>query len=182
MLDILNWGPVGRWLQAGGARSVPLWRTVLLGRCRGPEACRAALGEAGVHLSADADTLLGRPEFRWSDRKRVVDLATVTPAELGLTRGARWADIRAAAKTLRLGLAPAETGPALRLLYADQPFGERVVLAMQPVGDPETEPLAFALDRDDDGLWLDVTDGHPDVFWGAEDRFAFVRRPARWGF
>lgn len=181
MLDILNWGSVGRWLHAGTARQPPVWRTALLGRHKHAAACRAALGEAGIQVSADADRLLGRPEFRWSERKRVVDLVIVSVAELGFSQGARWSEIRAAVKALRLGLCPAETGPALRLVYRDQPHGERLVLAMQTVGDPD-DSLVFSLDHDDDGLWLDVHDGHADVFWRPDDRFVFVRRPPRWGF
>lgn len=181
MLEILNWGAVGRWLHAGAGHRRPAWRTVLLGRCRSAGACRAALDQAGIHVSADADGLLARPEFRWAERKRVVDLVVVSTAEFGLTRGARYAEIRAAAKALRLRLCPAEAGPALRLAYLDQPRGERLVLAMQTVGNSD-DPLMFSLDHDDDGLWLDVHDGHEDVFWRPEDRFLFVRRPVRWGF
>ncbi|MFL9827792.1 hypothetical protein [Rhodoplanes sp. SY1] len=182
MLDVLNWNAVGRWLHVGPARVPPAWRSVMIGRCRGAEPCRAMLAEAAVHVSADADTLLGHPDLRWSDRKRVVELAIATPADLGFARGARWAEIRSAARAVRLGLGAAEIAPMLRLAYRDQPAGERLIVAMQPVGDPEREPLSFSLDHDDEGLWLDVHDGHPDVFWRPDDRFVFVRKPSRWGF
>lgn len=182
MLDILNWGPVGRWLHLGAVRTPPVWRSVMIGRYRGADACRAALAEAGIHASADADALLGRPSVRWSDRKRVLDLAVASPADLGFSRGGRWSDIRAAARAARLGLAPAELGPTLRLAYREQPHGERLVLAMQAPGGSDQEPLTFSLDHDDDGLWLDVHDGHPDVLWRPDDCFVFVRRPPRWGF
>ncbi|RAI36252.1 hypothetical protein [Rhodoplanes serenus] len=182
MLDILNWSTVGRWLQTGAARpQPPLWRTVLLGQARNAEVYRRTLADAGIQVSGDADRLLARPGLRVAERKRPVELATVSPAELGFAHGARYDELRDRARKLRLGPCPAETGAALRLAYRDQPVGERLVVAMPPVGDPE-DPLLFTVDCDEDGLWLDVHDGHADVLWRPDDRFVFVRRPPRWRF
>lgn len=178
MLDIRSLGPVARWLSLGNARTPPVWRVLPLGHCRTAEAYCTSLGHAHVHLSAEAEGLLHRPEFPFGSRKRTIELATVSVADLGFERGARFADIRARARALRLGFCPPEAGPALRLGYRDQPHGERLIVAMPAVGDPD-DPLVFSLDHDDDGLWLDVHDGHLDGFWRADDRFVFMRRPPR---
>ncbi|WP_052027089.1 hypothetical protein [Rhodovulum sp. PH10] len=179
MLDIRSWGPLSRWLRRGDAGPVPpTWRTAPLGHLRTAQDYRAALGHAHIQISADAEGLLHRSEPGFAERKRTIDLATATVAELGFPDGARYADIRARARKLRLGFCPPEVGPALRLAYRDQPHGERLIVAMQMVGDPE-DALVFSLDHDDDGLWLDVHDGHLDGFWRAEDVFVFVARPTR---
>ena len=34
----------------------------------------------------------------------------------------------------------------------------------------------FAVDNDNDELWLNDNNGHPDNFWNADNRFVFVRR------
>jgi choline dehydrogenase-like flavoprotein len=82
-----------------------------------------------------ANEVLGRIAFSHADTK--LDLVMTTVSALGLgERGASLRDIFARASQLGLALCPAEVVPALRLAYFDQPLGEYLHIAMEPVAIP----------------------------------------------
>ena len=93
-----------------------------------------------------------------------------------LPNGATLADIHNRAKELGLELCPAEVGPQLRLQYADQPRGEWLLIAMEPITDSVGDPRIFDVELGDFGRWLDGLCGDPDGFWFGSGRFVFVRR------
>lgn len=75
----------------------------------------------------------------------------------------------------RLGLAlcPPDAGPSLRLEYADQPVGERLLIAMRPITSSDDEPRIFVVERDADGMALDAVRARPDDRWDPTDMFIF---------
>lgn len=98
----------------------------------------------------------------------------MTVAELGFKNGARRDAIYARAIELGLQLCPAEVGPALRLQYPDQPYGEWLRIAMEPVAVSVGFLEVFGVGLDSDGRWLDSRYGGPADVWRAFNRWVFV--------
>src|SRR5262249_60691945 len=70
--------------------------------------------------------------FRKTEAK--LDLVVLTAADLGFQEGyTSLAEIYRRAIELGLNLCPAEEGPQLRLQYGDQPVGEFLHIAMDPI-------------------------------------------------
>ena len=78
-----------------------------------------------------------------------------------------------------LEFCPAETGPALRLVYRDQSCGEWLRIAMEAITGPDGDRVIFAVNHVNDGLWLDGDYGNPQFFWEADALFVFLRGKAR---
>jgi hypothetical protein len=89
--------------------------------------------------------------------------------------GASLKDIYAHASRLGLALGPAEVGPALRLGYLDQPLGEFLRIAMNPVARYGGEPVDFTIGNDGAGLLLIGGDFRSDLVVSGATRFVFVR-------
>ena len=86
-------------------------------------------------------------------------------------------DTYARAKELGLELCPNEVGPQLRLQYKDQPKGEFLLIAMEPIIGVGGDLSVFDVEhRNDDRLWLNANLGHPGLAWGGIDRWVFLRR------
>ena len=81
----------------------------------------------------------------------------------------------ARAKELGLELCPAEVGPQLRLQYKDQPNGEWILIAMEPITDSDGDLLVFRVKCLVSELWLNSYDGNPDAFWNPDSQWVFVR-------
>ncbi|MFO0704721.1 MAG: hypothetical protein U0517_01960 [Candidatus Andersenbacteria bacterium] len=58
------------------------------------------------------------------------------------------------ADSFGLDLAPAETGPELRLKLKNQPVGEYVYVGMKPITVRDGNPSVFCVERGEDGSWL----------------------------
>jgi hypothetical protein len=153
---------------------MPVWKTVKLGLHKSPDDYRAAIKKAKQKIGDWGDDILGR--ITCSQEETEVDLVVLSVGDLGFKDGARYADICAKAVELGLELCPAEVGPALRLQYPDQPRGEWVLVAIEAITDRYGDRNIFDVAHVSGELWLRGDSGHPDSFWVADDRFAFVRR------
>ncbi|MBP9822505.1 MAG: hypothetical protein KBC81_03650 [Candidatus Pacebacteria bacterium] len=125
----------------------PVWKTVVLGLVKSQKNYRMALRKAGYEISGWGEKVLKRTTV--SPVELELDLVAVTVEELGLEIGAH-RDV-ACAKALELGLqlCPAEVGPALRLLYRDQPRGELLRIGMRAVAYSAGRKLTFGLNHSD---------------------------------
>jgi hypothetical protein len=150
------------------------WKTITIGELKSVKTCIKNLEKVGVEVSRWAGNFLGNVEF--SREKRKLELIRLSVAELGFPKGAKLKDIYARAKEQGLDLCSAETGPALRLAYQDQPVGEWILIAMEPVLDSDGGLAIFRVDRDTGDLWLHARCGNPDDVWGPGDQFLFLRR------
>src|SRR5258708_11313374 len=83
------------------------------------------------------------------------------------------------AKDLGLDLCPAEVGPALRRAYKDQPKGEWLLVAMEPITDSDGDSRIFLVEHGGNVPWLSAHYGDPDGVWRADDRFVFARQTPR---
>ena len=107
--------------------------------------------------------------------KTEVDLVVASVAELGFKSGATYEAIcTRAKKEFGLERCPAEVGPKLRLEY-NQPYGELLRIAMEPISDSSGGLYIFGVDYDNNNRWLYGYYGYHDYFWYGIYRFVFVR-------
>lgn len=151
-----------------------IFRTIKLGTCADLTALKVAVNAAGGRISDYANDLLNHRDFTIAAEEIEVDLVVASVAELGFEDGATYADICAKAQELGLQICPAEVGPQLRLQYTDQPNGEWLRIAMDPIADRDGRRSVFDVVRDRGELWLVWDSGRPDRVWSADDRFVFV--------
>ena len=152
------------------------WKTIKLGTgLKTADDFRKTLKDNGFNISGWANDILRKPVFTVAAEETEVELVKVTVAELGFKRGARHDQTYERAKELGLELCPPEVGPQLRLQYQDQPNGERILVAMEPIIVSDGDSDVFGVERVGSGLWLYGFWGRPDVFWGPGDRWVFCR-------
>jgi hypothetical protein len=100
----------------------------------------------------------------------------VSAAELGFqTDTASLTRIYARAQQLGFGLAAAEVAPQLRLQYFDQPIGEFLIIAMEPIRTWKGESVILSVANGGAGLILIGQDGSADAEIPVVCRFLFVR-------
>jgi hypothetical protein len=127
-----------------------------------------ALGEA-------AGQIIARPAFKLNTIRAQADLVVVSVPELGF-EGERVAvaDIYARARQLGLELCSAEIGAQLRLQYLDQPRGEFLRVAMEPIATYGGELIDLTVANDGASLSLLGGDAHADALVDPSVRFVFV--------
>ncbi|MBU0648581.1 hypothetical protein KJ969_00520 [Patescibacteria group bacterium] len=155
----------------------PVFKTIKLGT--GPKTgdeLFAALKGASCEVSEFATDMLGKNGFAVASEQTEVELVVASVGELGFPKGATRREIYERAKELGLELCPPEVGPQLRLQYPDQPNGEWLLIAMEPIADSDGDPSVFRVGHDDGGRWLYGGYGDPGRRWGAGSRWVFVRR------
>jgi hypothetical protein len=150
------------------------WRTTTIGSYKGVNAYRDALDEAKIKIGDAADEILGRPTFRYVGEKTEVELAVVSAAELGVESESSLADLYNRARQLGLMLCPAEVALQLRLDYRDQPFGETLIIAMEPLNTYSGEPTILSLVNWGTGLALLGGTGRSDFMVHPYFRFVFA--------
>jgi hypothetical protein len=137
---------------------------------------KKAITKAGCKIGDWANDMLGKEAFTIAPTEQEIDLVVVTVGELGFKNGAKYSDICQRAQELGLELCPNEVGPQLRLQYKDQPKGEWLRIAMEPITDSGGDRFIFKVGHGVNDLWLDWNDGDPGIVWNADNRFVFVLR------
>jgi hypothetical protein len=152
------------------------WKSIEIGTRKGVIAYRNALDSAAVRIGDSANEILGRPTFRYMTAKEETVLLVVrSVAELGLeSEAVSLADIYSRARRIGLALCPAEVGPQLRLDYANQPLGEVLHIAMEPVTTYAGDLTILALMNAGTGPLLIGSDGRPDFTMPRTFRFVFA--------
>jgi hypothetical protein len=152
-----------------------IWRTITLGSYRGVDAYRNALDMAKIKIGDSADEILGRPAFPYAGTKTGVELAVLSAADLGVESDqVSLAEVYRRARQAGLELCPAEVGPQLRLDYRNQPLGEALDIAMEPVATYGGEPTILTLANWGTGLLLIGRDGRPESTVFPKSRFVFA--------
>jgi hypothetical protein len=160
------------------AAEILIWKTITLGEYQNVDAIRSALDNSPcpIGLGDSVDEALGRPAFPFTKTKLELDLVVVSAVDLGFPEdGAPSVDIYKRAKAIGLGLCPPELGPALRLIYLDQPRGEFLHIAMPSVALYNHELVDFSLGNDGSRLLIVGGDGRPELVLPGTIRFIFVR-------
>ena len=167
-----------------------VWKTITVGGSKGVNAVRKAMETAPcpIAIGDDADEILGRPAFPFFKQPVELDLVVLsvfelgfgdqnarTGVELGTSVEVSLRDIYARAVSLGFELSPAEVGPALRLQYLDQPHGEFLQIAMNPVAKYTGELIRLSVAKAGTGLLLLGGNGDPAATVPGAVRFVFVR-------
>jgi hypothetical protein len=152
------------------------FKVIEIGTYKSVKPLRKALEKSGARIGDWAGVILNKTKL--SKSKQFLDLVVLTVRELGLPRDSELKDIYEAAKNQGLDLCPAEVGPLLRLQYTDQPRGEWLIIAMEPIRikDPFTNPFLFHVECFDGDCFLNAQQGYPPNRPGLVYRFVFVRR------
>src|SRR5262245_2749741 len=152
-----------------------IWRKITLGSYKGVDAYRDGLDSAKMRIGDSADEILGRPAFPYARMKTDVELAALSAADLGVESDqVSLAEVYQRAKQAGLELCPAEVGPQLRLEYRNQPLGEALDIAMEPVATYAGEPTILTLVNWGTGLLLIGRDGRPESTVFRKSRFVFA--------
>jgi hypothetical protein len=163
-----------RGLDIGTQGRFSIWRTTTLGSHRGVDSYRDALDAAKMKIGDAADEILGRPAFHYVREKTELELTLVSVAELGVETESPLSEVYQRATQLGLALCPPEVGPQLRLDYRDQPVGESLLIAMEPVKTYHGEPTILSLMNFGSGLALVGSDGRPESMVSGYLRFVFA--------
>lgn len=158
------------------AADIPIWRTISLGTQENADALRETLVTARCAVGNLAGQILDQPTFVTSESKTDIDLAVLSAADLGVeTESAPLSEIYRRAAQLGYDLCPAEVGPQLRLQYPDQPLGEFLLIAMEPIMTPQEDVAAFIVGNGGAGLILIGNSAPPDLIVPSMVRFVFLR-------
>ena len=150
----------------------PIFKTITLGIHKSVKAYREALTNAGFRIGDWASDILKKVQVSQSEIQ--LDLVILSVAELGFKEATRLDRIYAKAKELGLELCSPEVGPALRLAYPDQPYGEWLRIAMEPLAGSDDSLRVFKVVYGHDGRWLHSRYGLPDDLWLPGSRWVFV--------
>ena len=111
------------------SRKFATWRVITLGTQKSSTDLAAALKRAGFEVGHIAAEWLNK--ITLAPVETEIGLVNVSARELGFENPTGIAEIYTRAAELGLDLVPAETGPQLRLQYADQPQGEDLAMGMK---------------------------------------------------
>jgi hypothetical protein len=168
-------GAQSRGLNVNKPAHFQIWRKITLGTYKGVDAYRDALDSARIKIGDAADEILGQPVLPYAKIKTDVELAVFSAAELGVESDkSSLSDVYERARQAGLELCPAEVAPQLRLDYRDQPLGDALNIAMEPVATHSGEPTILALVNFGTGLALIGSDGRSEFMVPRTWRFVFA--------
>src|SRR5262249_24301028 len=128
-----------------------------------------------IKIGDSADQILGRPAVPYATTKTDVELVLISAADRGVETDSSLADVYKRARQVGLELCPAEVGPQLRLQYRNQPRGEALAIAMEPVATYSGEPTILSLANfAPSGLLLIGSDGRSEFMVSSTFRFVFA--------
>ncbi|RTE88414.1 MULTISPECIES: hypothetical protein [Bradyrhizobium] len=157
-------------------RDVVTWRRVAIGTFADSLKLRNELDRIGCSVGGQAAEVFARPTFLIATRKTNIELALVSPAQLGFTSDtATLADVYTRARNLGFELAAAEVGPQLRIQYFDQPIGEFLIIGMDPIKTWSGEPVILNVANGGAGLILIGQDGRAEAEIPIMSRIIFAR-------
>ncbi|MGY2902647.1 hypothetical protein [Bradyrhizobium sp. URHC0002] len=158
------------------AAKASVWKTITVGTFANSLTLHNALDAVGCSVGGLAAETLARPAFTLRSAKTSVNLFLVSAAELGFeTDTVPLANIYARAQELGFELVEAEVAPQLRLQYFDQPVGEFLIVAMEPITTWKGDPVILNVANGGAGLTLIGQDGSADAQISVVSRFVFAR-------
>jgi hypothetical protein len=147
-----------------------------------------ALRAHKVQLNLAAVALFEDRRFTLISQNQVIEIATLSVADLGFGEGATYGQLTARALELGLAECPLELGPHLRMQFLDQPEGAAgvpithglappgsITVASSPLDGGDETPKGFYLRRVDGVLWLRGYWWWPGHVWNPQDVLVFSR-------
>jgi hypothetical protein len=150
------------------------WRTIRLGVYKTAEAYIAALEAKGFKIGTYARQILAKISI--AQQEEDLELFLGSARDFGCTYSTARQKLFDRAALHGYYPCPAETGPAARLGYEDQPKGEYRVVAMEPITDSGDYLRLFVFKHDGHEVWLGTNYGRPDSEWDPDDVWVWCRR------
>ncbi|HTR18713.1 MAG TPA: hypothetical protein VMH91_01885 [Candidatus Paceibacterota bacterium] len=155
-----------------------VWRPLTIGTFDTIGSYFVALAEKKRNISDSARATLTAGEMRTIRGRRDLELVLASLPELGFKKEAAYKEIAECAKTAGLYPCPPEVGPSLSLQYDDQPNGEIVIVAMNPIFVSQRDSRLFAVGHGHvhgrrDSYYLAA--GPASKNWALDRRFVFTR-------
>lgn len=130
------------------------------------------LTSSGFKIGRYAANVLAKVTVIITEKK--MKLVKVTAEELGFMDIATRRQIYDRASEFGLVPVPAETAPRIRLQYFEQPLGECLLIAMQPVMDTNGFRI-FEIENNENGKWLHALNDRPGYFWSTKSQWVFEK-------
>lgn len=153
----------------------PVWKTIRLG-LPGIEDVWETLGALRKnqdYVTFQGHCLLRRMPSVLSPESKEIDLVLIAPYQLPpgeneeawLDKDPKISDFYKRVQRFGYHLCSPEIGPLLRLQYGNQPYGENLLIGMDPLycDQDQGRILVFMLSQDEDGSILGSCNSHPDV-------------------
>ncbi len=153
--------------------TLPIWKTIELGLMASPEAYLQAIRLTKTAVGGHCSDLLDL--IKCAGLRRTVNLVKLSGRDLGFDTAAPYREICEAALALGLELCPAEAALALRLQYPEQPRGEWIWVAMEPLPSRRSDSYIFMLERDTVVPWQREINCHTAAFLSVTTPFVFVK-------
>jgi hypothetical protein len=141
---------------------------------------RRTRGVWGVRAPTVGTVRAGSEQHRWCHCPFLPTKSSAGPPFLIQGRKPTWSSpffrprVYKRARQVGLELCPAEVAPKLRLDYRDQPLGDALNIAMEPVATHSGEPTILALVNFGTGLALIGSDGRSKFMVPRTWRFVFA--------
>lgn len=164
-------------------RSLPLierppFLTVRVGTLKTEPELRQAVLDSGCKIGNWAIDLMNQPAFKSgiAQVEEDIDFVIASNEELGYPNGCT--RIQSYEAGLKLGWKKCliSDGPEIRRNYLDQPDGEYLLVASDPVADSDGYLKVFYVGHVLDRLWLLSCSGSPGYFWYGLYRWVFRRK------
>lgn len=149
-----------------------IWKSISVGTIPRDQ-LGTKITELGMKVNKLAADMMKQKAFVVATAEVQVNFAKLSVADLGFKDGARYAAICARAIKRGYELCQPEDGPQLRIQYPDQPKGEWLRMAMEPIRDSDGDLSIFNVEHADDGLYLYSYYGKPDYFFIPGSPFVF---------
>lgn len=159
----------GALCSLGYVTAISPWKTVKLGAWTTRKSSFKTIAVAGVLLSGYAWPFLKKLPF--SEVEGEIQLVRLTVRELGFNQPVSRETIYTRAEDLSLETVPVEAVLQLSLQYPEQPMGECLLMAMEPVMGADGEFHILCLARNEKGRWLGLNNrnvsgySHPNTCW-----------------
>ena len=155
-----------------------IWKSIVIGTRSNVDILKSELLFADCFMGEGASAVMEQKAFKLTNEEMELDLVNTSVRELGLTKGRYYYSVICSV-ALEQGLwrSPApDIGPELRLQYMDQPEDEVLrIPTMAGVTDTFGRPRIWVVMKHFGMSYLDISSGYPDVHFGPDDRFIFVR-------
>jgi hypothetical protein len=156
----------------GPVQSHEIWWNVTLGKFRSPDQYLGGLIQAGRLFRHGNGHVLRSTPCEQSLRR--VSLVRKSSHDLHFTHPVSREMIYRRALDMGLALCPASVGPSLSLEYDDQPLGETVNVAMEPLAETGGAPVIYGVEHLARGKMLRVFRGDKEFVWELDRLWVFT--------
>lgn len=131
---------------------ITTWKTIKLNKFSSPQELKTLLANSGILLTDKANNIIDLLPPR--DTEVIVNTSNINLSKIVVSNTNSLIDITNSIKTSGFALCPSDFGVHLRLVYLDQPLGEWIYIAMNPIKH-NNKLYVFRLLCDSVGFWLD---------------------------